>query len=243
MGSHGTPDWADERARSTVYGGIDLAEHASRLGWPGSFDGRGDVIWFDDFESGINKWVKWSQGFGASVLWSPDKPKNGGFSCKLITGSNLTRAAQIRRWFAYPVLSNLGLEFSFAIDDKLSYMQVDFTAFTGAKVYMARLKYDYENSKLQYMDNLLAFQDIFTNLDLEDTYQTYNTIKVVGDFNAGLWTRVILNEQSSDLSAISLYSSFSATTPQLRPLLYFKSIDDENATNYIDDVIVTQNEP
>jgi len=241
--AHGTPDWAAKAPKSTVYGGIDLAEHAARLGSPITFDRRGEVIWFDDFEGGIDRWVEWSQGLGASVVWTTDKPNSGGFSCKLTTGSNLERAAQIRRWFAYPVLSKLGFEFSFAIDDKLSYMQTDFTIYTGAFTAWAGLKYDYVNSKLQYMDHLLAYQDIFTSLSIEDTYFTYNTLKVVADFTANTWSRVILNEQSSAL-AVPLYTAADLVTPpQIRLLIYFKSIAANNSVNYIDNVILTQNEP
>ena len=62
-----TPDYGRLSAQATVFPVTDLGELAARLGSIVSHDRRGDVIWLDGFEDGLDKWQPTTSGSGAAV--------------------------------------------------------------------------------------------------------------------------------------------------------------------------------
>lgn len=241
--AHGQPDFGMYAATSTVASMADMAELAARLGSIVTFDRRGNVIWLEDFEHDIGKWETGGLGTGMEVVISSEKARNGQFSAKLVGGSTLGGGAQIKRWSAFPVLGAMGLEVSFAIDSDLNVLYIYFYAFDGDDAIQGKLLYDHVNKKLQYEYPVATWNNIATNLKLEVEYYTFNTIKIVVDFKSQVWKRVILNEVEYPLPDVPLIVFGSGITPQFRIEIDNANVAGTNGTVYIDDVIVTQNEP
>ncbi|GAG14536.1 unnamed protein product, partial [marine sediment metagenome] len=116
---HGVKPYGRTEAQNTVFGLQDMGELAARQGSIVTFDRRGNVIWYDDFESSLNKWLLYDLGVGAAVVESNEAARNGLVSCKVTTSAVLGQYSGIRHDHMIPVLSKLGFEISAAHENNI----------------------------------------------------------------------------------------------------------------------------
>jgi len=239
---HGGPDWGTEGPLSTVYSIQDMAELAVRLGSPVTFDRRGNVIWIDDFESGIEKWCL-SGDMGKAYDWNGQYCKTGGFSCKMTTGAAANRSCMIDKHVGFPVLSPFGLEVSFSYRQNWKYLDVTLYLEDGSYLYKAGIRYDHPNTKFQYLDEAGNYQDIpGGSWSSVMAPMRFDTIKLVADFTTAKYKRLFVNSQVFDLSTISFNRTAMVFIPVMSVNITLTANAAATAIAYIDDVIITQNE-
>lgn len=231
------------RRRGPVWSVTDLGELAVRLGSIVTFDRRGDVVWLDGFEEGLNKWVATTWGAGGAVGLDQNYARNGNWSCKLTAGSDGIRRASIYRKLPRPVVGNLGLECSFGFDSNLANFRLLFDLYDGAYRHEPLVTYDYVSTLLSVRDEGGAWQDVATGVDVYESYYPFWSMKLVVDFANQKYVRLIFNETEYDLSAYSYLYTVDASNALLRPGVQNNGIAAANAIVYLDDVIITQNEP
>lgn len=238
---HGYPDWGGAAPVVTVYSLQDLAELAARLGSIDTFDRRGNVVWFDDFESGIENWRR--SGPGAySIDWDSKYAKTGGFSCRITTDTGFP--ATISKYFGFPVLSAMGFEFSFSYTQNWQYLYLVIYLADGTNLSIAAVRYNAVTKMWQYMATDGSYQDIpGSSYTLSPMVEEFDTMKLVADFITGKYSRLLVNSQVFDLSALSLRKYAAALTPSMSISITMEALPTGPAIGNIDDVIVTQNEP
>jgi len=240
--AHGTPDWGSRRPKTTVHGGIDLAELANRLGAPCAFDGRGDVVWFDRFENGIESWFKGSSGAGSGYSWNAAHMLDGGFSMKLLAGPAADRYAYARHHSYLPALGPLGVECAFSVDTHYDFIKFQPCFQTGVGVYGPEFRYDRADAALYYYDNAGNPQQIATP-SVNPDVNVFNVIKMVIDNKNHKYVRVVFNNKEYDLVNIGYRSAAPPIAPVWTQGIYIQAEGFIEAPAYIDRVILTQNEP
>lgn len=243
MTKHGAPDWSRYRRSSSTFSLEDLAEHAVRLGSIVSYDRRGDVVFLEDFEHGLLHVATTTSGTGGTITIDPTISKTGGYSAKLVAGSDDDKAAQIQILLATPPLPRVGIEFSWSRCKDDTLIQLSSSLYTDAGVISTLIRYYPGTNTLQYRDSDLNMQDLDTDLNLHDADNFFHTLKLVADFNTRFYSRLLINDQIYNLSSYALR----ATTVPSNPL-YFATIQlsHTTATNphiFVDDIIATQDEP
>ena len=241
--AHGTPDYGVTAGRATVYQLTDLGELAVRLGSPVSHDRRGDVIWWDDFEWGLNKWEPAFDGTGGSVALSTARSRNGRSSCLLTAGSDSLLTAEIDRRQALPSIARLGVEFSFANIGNFGYIELRCVARTTTGRNTFTVRWDDATNVLQYTDSTGGLVTFATGVNLAAVATLFHTLKMVFDVAATEYVRVILDSTQYDLSGIAGEQVVATTTPYLDLRIRLFGDAAQNDQAYIDDVILTQNEP
>jgi len=241
--SHGYPDWGIYAPKKTTYSLPDLAELAVRLGSIVTFDRRGDVIFLDDFESGIQKWVFTGTGIGAAAENSAESARNGRYSAKITTGDAVGDYARLTRYSFPPVLSKIGFEISFTSSAHAQYLQWGIGYYDGTNVHEGHIRFDVQNSNLQYYGDDAAWHIFATNIRVYGVTYLFHTIKLVIDIENDKYVRFLFDEKSYDLSAYALNVAGSALLPNLG--LYIEVVTNlaANLSIYVDDAINTQNEP
>lgn len=240
---HGHPDWGASAQLSTVYSVQDLAELAARLGSIDTFDRRGNVVFLDDFENGIAKWEALASGSASAVALSTARARNGAYSCKLTTGAAVDDYAQILRELAPPVDGPIGVEVNFSLDSlgvRLTLQLVRYDA-PGYTSFIAR--FNISTGVIALMVDPGVWQTIATGVALAAAATLFYTLKLVVDTATRRYVRLIMGQTAYDLAAYGgLYSS-TPTTPEL--LVSIRAANHATGTKntYVDDVIVTQNEP
>lgn len=241
--AHGHSDYGAAKPTSTVYSLQDMAELAARLGSIVTFDRNGDVIWMDDFESNLEKWSHVTSGTGALVELSAAAARNGGLSCLLKTGDAVNNLATIIHLGPPPVKSKVGLEVSFTVDDDLNYIYFRMLCYDGTNIHEINIRYDPANTTLAYRDSAGDWQNITTTLHLQEGSSMFHTIKIVVDLVNEEYCYIILDNINYDLSGIAYRLTGSEAAPSLYIDVRAYAGVDDNVSVYIDDVIITQNEP
>lgn len=241
--AHGTPDWGVTAGRVTVYQLTDLAEHAVRLGSIDSHDRRGDVIFLDDFEDGIRKWdVSSASGATALLVPSMARARGGAFSLRMVTGTAAPTIAMAIYRDQFPTLSALGLEISFTIPSGTAFFLAEFRFFNGTSLFTPAWQYSPATDEFRFR-NSLGIMTLLANPILNTNDRIFHTVKMVVDFVTNLYSRIILNERIFTTGLGAPPSTPDATNPQLEVRLQLDVGVAGAQTSYVDDVIVTQNEP
>lgn len=229
-----------------VYTLTDLAELAVRLNSSDIFDRRGNVIMMDSFEGGIEKWFTESYGAGGYTEWTTIRARTGSFSLRLVAGSDWLRSSIARRWIAYPIMSRFGFEVSFYLlqEGTVEDMSLLASLYDGTHMIDMGVGYNLVDKRLYYYDSDLNEVDLATGLNLYSPNMTiFHTMKVVIDGERREYVRLMLNDMYFDLSGVALHSMALPTESRLQIKLGVHSRAACNGEMYVDDVIVTQNEP
>jgi len=238
---HGGPDWSTGGQIGTVHTIEDLGELAARLGSPVTFDRRGNVVFLEDFESGDERWQTEGDE-SADMGWSAERARNGGFCYKIETSKVSSANTGIHYKGSRPRLSSIGLEFSHGGGDDWNIMTARLRIYDG--------KYEL-NSWLRYHD-ATGVIDIYADGGFYIPIGTYKppttirefyTIKLVADFKALKYKRLIANNQEIDLSSHTIYPVNNLTQQHMEIEIVVSSAATGIAHMHVDDIIVTQNEP
>lgn len=229
-----------------VYTSTDVAELAARLGSIVTFDRRGNVVFLEDFESGVEGWLHGTIGTGASVVWSAETSRSGGFSCKITTCLDGLYQASITKTLPLPVLGKIGAEisFSFVAWAPIDYIYLWMYLNTRTQIFTVAVRYDRANDEIQYRDSAANWVTVTAEqIALFEEETCFHSLKMVADFVTGEYTRVIINNAEYDLSGIAMQVTPVAVTPQLVIFIVAEGRPTFNDIAYIDSCIVTQNEP
>lgn len=243
MTKHGAQDWSKYRPSSSTYSLSDLAEHAARLGSIDTFDRRGDILEMDDFEHGITKWSYEGYGAGAIAKASPTHARSRSYSMEMIVGKSPGEGV-IATWrLPYPRLSRIGLELSFAMGHNLWRFYWAIEYYDGENDHSFRIRYDNVSYLLSYYDSTGGETTFATQVKLYNAPTLFNYLKLVADLTENKYHRVLVNEVEYDISSKAGYTTPDNAIPHLEIVIQAFGILDTNLSSYVDDVIVTQDEP
>lgn len=240
---HGAPDWYKYRRDSITHPVDDLAELAVRLGSITISDRRGDVIFMDNFEHGLLHLILSTAGSGASVTPDPTTAKSGGYSAKMTTGDTANDSTQIELHMPYPTLSRFGLEVTFTSNNNLTRIAFGLFLHDGTTVHMAHVRYVPATDIFEFYNDAGGWTTFATGLDLYVDTQHFHTFKLVCDFTTQKYTRVILNDTAYDLSAYGYLTGADAKLACILPVIEIRTSVNSNQTIYLDNLIITQDEP
>ncbi len=241
--AHGKPDWNRTAGPATTYQLDDLGEEAARLGSIVTFDRRGDIIWLDDFENTLNKWEDTLGGTGAAAAISTVRMRNGGNSALLTGGSDGTGQSEIIHRSPFTVASRVGMESSFHTDGEIDYLQMQIITRDGTDQVTYNVRFDDAGQILSYLNSGGTRTTIVSSFQVENLATLFNTWKLVVDQTTGEYVRLIINNTEHDLSGNGGFGASSALEAHVQIDLFLHSRSGQNDTAYIDDVILTQNEP
>lgn len=240
---HGQRAWSNIGADQVVHGLADSAELAARLGSADTHNREGNVVFIEGFEHGMQPWNPAASGTGGEVRVSNLAYRSSGYSCRLHDGSEYAYGAQISRPFPIPVLGRYGFEFSFHPDDNLQYLIATLAYRDGTIEHQFQVTYDaVEETLLQTIPggSSVAFA---AGVDLYTGEGIFHTLKLVADLAGDAWVRVILDENEFELTDYGPYTFAWSGSPHINLIITTYGQSGLSSTIYVDDIIVTQNEP
>lgn len=239
----GLPDWYNIKKQGAVSALGDLGELAVRLGSIVSFDRRGDVVWMDDFEHTLNKWNTYTPGTGDSAGVSKTRARNGDYSCEMVTGTEVGSPVEINSHLAVPPESGYGFEVSFTLGDDHTYFYTRLYVYTGSARHEFTLRYDVAAEVLQHMDEDGNYTNLSPGIALRKSDVLFNTLKFVVDLESEAYVWARLNEGAWAMAGIAGREVAVASAAYFAIYVGFIGTTGVNVTGYVDDVIITQNEP
>jgi len=240
---HGAPDNYQVKPSNVVYSLQDDAELAVRLSALSSIDRLGDVFIFEDFSNDLGFAYTYASGVGSSVNVSSEKWRSKGFSLKLVTGGVVGAYSKNLIHTPYPNLSKWGTENWFLCFSDVDWIHICIILRDGTNNYEYSLKVDVTNEKLYIKNDSDDWTEILSDIKIINSAYLFYVIKMVVDLENNKYVRLRLGNQSVDLSSYTPYIVAGDLTPELLIDFVVYSNDVDDATCYLDNVIITQNEP
>ena len=229
---------------------IGAGELAARLGSIVRYHKSGEVIFMEDFEDAtLNKWGKFESGeTGDSEYLTIDRSLSGNYSAKLTTAAGVDHMSGIYRYFHIPPSKNIGLEVSFTEQATCGafYLHLQFSQTDINRVTRPQIRYYITTETLKYLDSDNVLQTLATDVIIESTSEErcFNTMKLIVDLDNKEYKKLLLNENTYDMSGIKIRSMAGTSHPVA--MLEIGNISDPTTAYgimYVDNIIVTQNEP
>jgi len=239
--AHGYPDWGGAAPTPTVYGLQDLGELAARLGSIDTFDRRGNIVFMEDFENGTERW-RTEGDESADMGWSAERARSGGFCYKIETSKVSSANTGIHYKGSRPRLSSIGLEFSHGGGADWAIMTARLAIYDGTHELNSWLRYHADDDSLDIYSDTGVFVPIGT-YHPPTTVREFFTIKLVADFKALKYKRLIANNEEIDLSIYAMHPVTNTTAQRMEIYIMVSSGPYGIAHMHVDDIIVTQNEP
>ena len=243
MSSRGLPSWYKYRAYGPVYEEIRLAEHAVRLGSIDTFDRRGDVIFLDTFEHGLGRWLTSASGSSGTPNLSTNYARSSGLSCCLHTPATEGYFSSISHYSPIPVFTKRGIEASFSLPTAETILEVSQYFYIGTTRTYFAVRYNQPNSTLEYFGSDNDWHVLASSVRPYPRDYCFNTLKLVVDLVTLQYVRCILNSTCYSMADLDARTTADLTAPYLQTLILLLNPAAEAKTLYVDDVILTQNEP
>ena len=240
---HTLEPWTTKYRMVTVFGQIDNSELAARLNSINTFDRRGNVVFMDNFEDAVLFWNSATSGANADVSLATDWGKTGSQSCKLTAGDGATGQAYIYRFLGAQVLGKLGIESSFTIDSDTTRVDLELRYYDGTNYHSGMVRYVKADDKFQIWDTTAGYVDVLTSYSLDFLNTAFHTMKLVIDIDTKKYVRLLVNNQAVDISTYTLKEYGDATKTSIRFGIYHISAEASAALIWVDNIIITQNEP
>lgn len=227
----------------TVFGQIDTGELAVRLGSIVSFDRRGNVIWMDDFEEAFLNWAVTAGGGGGKASLNMTASLSGSQSCLVQSGTTTEDPTKIIRGLAFPVLGRMGFEIANSYHSLINILTWRIVIYDGSTLHVAKIYWHNGLDRLYYVDHENNPQVLATGVDLSQLAHGFNVVKLVCDFLTGEYVRLICNGKTIDMSGLRYYQTSLTAYSRMLVEFWVDGVTAQDAAVYVDNVIVTQNEP
>lgn len=229
--------------RETVFGLDDLGEAVVRLESIVLFDRRGDVIYLDQFDDGLTHWDSLTVGVGSTVTSSTTTARHGANSIELHNGAVAGAFSTLVGRFPYPVISSLGMEVAFTVHANTQTLMVGIYVHDGVNYNRGHIRYNPTTNILEYYTTLGAWATLVTPLDLHENIHMFHILKLVVNITTQEYVRVIVDANEYAMTGLALNTVLSPVAPMLYVIVDHEGDGANTSDVYIDDFILTQNEP
>jgi len=231
---------------------VGLAEAAVRMGSPVSFDRRGTVFYYDNFEDAPLKWLKnyglGGGGVGHSITLSNEHPYRGTGSMRIIPPDVAGDYCRAYRLIGGASTNRIGMEMNILFENTLNVKtSILFRAYTGTRLIWGGIRLEQAGSGgISYLNNtgnqphLDAAWTTFNDTFLLDTNTSY-PIKFVVDLGTEKYIRCMFGGIEINMSALTPYATNSTYCQRIQAEVYV--VTSAVANMFFDDMILTIEEP
>lgn len=241
--AHGAPDDSNVVKTGIVHRIDDLAELAARLGSPNVWDRRGDLLYATDFREGIGMFHSGFTGTDGGIALVTGHSRQGAYSMRLRASDEAQQYAYLQLAFPFQDPSKVGLEFSFSVAAQTKHVGAWIAWRDGAKEYIARILYHHTDSKVWYYTEPTTWTALQTGIELHECTRPEHTLKLVVDMDAEEYVRLLLDAETYSMAGLVPDEAPNTNPPYWYFYIQHFGEEDQNPLVYIDNVIVTQNEP
>jgi len=241
--SHTLPDYTTKYKLAKIFGNVDNAELAARLGACSTMDRRGNLIWYDDFEAAAA--VKWDVAgdAGYTMAYSTDRAWMGNQSMKTVTHTDAADNVILEKSFCLPLERRIGIEFMFNMTTGKPEISILILGYTGAFCFNAIVQYNHNTGKLYYLNSAGAYVELTRHDSTTITNESWFFMKLVIDWDVKEYVRFIFCGTEYDLTGIPIRTWASILERHVDIFLYNTAVTAAASTVYFDNFILTQNEP
>ena len=227
-----------------IHTSTDIGELAARLGSPVTYDRRGNVVFYDDFEEPFLKWriLGYVDAYGRL---DSTQVKTGSQSVRLHTGDVADAAITMVKNVPILASKEIGAEVTFSINGDDCDLLIQCSYYEAPTLYWPFIKFNPnlgETGIYEGPDTYKKIADTPVRWEAGDR-PVFHTIKVVFDAETGLYRRLLFDHQEFDISNEVIFSSDFAGVPRALIVIRSENRAAVGGDIWINDFILTQNEP
>ena len=240
--SRGKPDWGDSALTSGLFELKDLAELAARLGSVVSFDRGGKVIFIEDWNQGMQRWLVTYTGGTGSFQLTTGNVFSPPLAAVMTPHTDATDTITITALTPATPSQSLGLESVYQDVTNVKYFEMHLRVYDGSVRHDYAIRWDRPNTKVQYYDSAGVWQDIAIISGSYPTIAPYIFLKMIVDEPTPSYRTLRLDDTDYDLSAYAAREVASGIRPHY--MIWFVVENNAAATvsPQIDRIILTQEE-
>jgi len=239
----GQPDGGMYAVKEVAGSVSDVGELAAMLGSIVTYDKRGDVIDFDDFESPVLKWVVSTAGLGGTAQLLSTSVKKGSQSCLLHGLGGADSYIQILKSLGMQGTKRLGYEVSFSIPNTNGVLELRIIYQDGTTEHRAGLQFNPLTTVVSVWDDTPAWVPIAIYGVINTVNMMFYTVKMVVDFATLKYVRVLFNQHQYNVETISVETPGGVGAPRVDYECRIVTPALVESDWSIDNVIWTQAEP
>jgi hypothetical protein len=237
------PDYTRQVTIRYEGGFLGLEELAVRLGFPGVWNLKGNIVLMEDFESELTEWTDLSSGGTSSAIRSSRHKFSGDWSVKLYRDALADAKAILYRDFHYPGASKYATFARFCWTSDMRKVRLAATFCNGTTEYQALIDYDLATTTLSVITTGYANHNVDTALDLTPDIYTWYPVLFTFDLATGYYDKLYLADKEYDISDVLFYSLTSPTPAKGEIVVAALPGDSTAFTTYVDDIIIAKNVP
>lgn len=236
---HGQPDFGMYQLAKTIYRLSDMGELAVRLGSIVRFDRRGDVIFLEDFEGALNRWTV---AYGDAEI-SSDYSLSGSFSCKLTPPAVNEGSTALGKYVFPTVLSKVGIETTLLLHSDVDLVTIGMVHTVGEVTRVYHIRYSISAQTLGYQTGVDEWTQFSSGLRLSNGTRPWHVFKLVVDLTANKFQRLLIDGATYDISSLDPRVGELAVEDSVNAVIAGERIAALTGSMYVDNAIITQNEP
>ena len=241
--ARGQPDFGSYQQQQAIAGLADVGELAARLGSINVYDRRGFTVWQDNFEGPNLAWTLSRNSGGTLPALSSAKPYMGSQSCYFVTAAGVGAGATIERLFPLLRTGKIGIEFMLYLENETAgYFWSRMLVYDGTNISNAWLRLDMKGNTAIIITST-GQVTIATSPFNSAANNAYTAIKWVIDTVNDKYVRLLINDTEFDISSHVIAGGGSTTDKFIHVINNLHGVAAGTQLAYLDNIILTQNEP
>ena len=240
--ARGQPDYGAYRAASVGAGLSDMAELAARLGSINRYDQRGRVVDYDDFETPYLNWQDESISLSQVALY-PTLGKSGLQCLKCLAGGSLNDYARVVRYYDLLPSGRIGIEVFWTACPAGTTLELQLARITATREIQGKLLLNFDTNVVSIFNPTAGYTVLPVTLNVTNAFPVWYLVKLVIDCTTEKYVKLILAGAEHDLSSYPLYYSAVGGANEMLVGLKVENIGGASPLVYLDDYILTQDEP
>ena len=241
--ARGAPDYSNVTGGPPLSGFYDQGEIAARLGSPVVYDKSGILVWYTDFENGLQ-----GSDFGVDHEDSKGgltagRAFHGSFSCMFDPRGVADSYVEWGRVIHFIEEGRIGVEMSLSIDDNPEAVRLTMFYYDEDRVLTGLVHYQTDGGVWKIPTKDDGWVNVLEEVELQPGPSAWHPIKLVIDTKKKTYVRLLAARHVVELTKYGLIDNPSGALGQLEFRVDTYGNAARHAPAYIDGVIVTQNEP
>ena len=239
----GAPDYSNVRVDQPLSSLYDQMELAARLGSPVIYDKAGVLIWYTDFEHGLQGSVFAVDDTDSKGSLTASRSHHGAFSCMFDPRAADGAYVQWGRVVHFLPEGPIGVEMSVSTDADPEAVRLELFYRDGERALTGLVHYQTEGGiwKIAKKGNIWVI--VLEDFELQQGPAAWHPIKLVIDTKKKAFVRLLAARHVVPLSEYELRDDPDEALGQLEVRISVYGNATRHAAAYIDGVIVTQQEP
>jgi len=243
FGGRDYPDFGVSALNASSMIITDLSELAVRQGSINRFDRTGTVLFQEAFDYGRGNWFENSYPAGAFATLNGEYFSTRPYSLRLQSTTDVGSYCGVSCCLPFPFMAPMGIEVHFKGYTQFKQLIMQFILHDGTSQHRIDCAINGDDDNIK----VYKWPGGYTSVSEDDLYfgvgSPFHVLKIVADPLTGYYHRLMIDEMDYSIPTFAIRKTSPSSRPQLYGLIMLIPTSGDVETVFIDNIIITINEP